>query len=82
MKEKIPRFCNGSINTRDSTTTSCCSSQNKCQIGMGDCNIDNDCEKGLMCGINNCMSEFSNQNNSWNWYDDCCTGRKVIRIIF
>ena len=27
---------------------------NKCKLGEGDCNTDNDCEGSLKCGVNNC----------------------------
>ena len=31
-----------------------CNSSNKCKLGEGDCNTDNDCEENLKCGVNNC----------------------------
>ena len=37
--------------------------------GEGDCNSDNDCEGGLVCGNNNCNSE----GGFWDPEDDCCT---------
>ena len=41
---------------------------------MGDCDSDLECEKELVCGVNNCKHEFSHEGSYWNWYDDCCTG--------
>ena len=33
---------------------SCCTEDNKCDVGEGDCDSDEDCEGGLKCGSNNC----------------------------
>ena len=50
----------------------CCSSENKCSDGDGDCDYDSDCLSGK-CGINNCnYVKFP----SFDYNDDCCvTGR-------
>lgn len=49
----------------------CCSTGNKCGIGGGDCDADNECETGLICGHNNCR-EF---NRKAGLGADCCTKR-------
>jgi len=55
-----------------------CSPEQTCKNGEGDCDNDDDCEKGLICGRNNCK-KFN--NGKW-WEDnypdmkdtaDCCT---------
>ena len=47
----------------------CCSSENQCGIGGGDCDNDDECKWNLVCGTNNCGSEFPNEV-------DCCEVRK------
>merc|ERR1711915_842763 len=49
----------------------CCSTRNKCGIGGGDCDADNECETGLICGHNNCR-EFNRKADEG---ADCCTKR-------
>jgi len=62
----------------------CCSAaraggQNLCGLGSGDCGQDWECEGPLVCGVNNCLTEFtSNSPGSpglWDEEDDCCTRR-------
>lgn len=48
----------------------CCTPENKCGIGEGDCDTDLDCSGLLICGNDNCGSQFG-------WVDapallDCC----------
>eukprot|EP00121_Abeoforma_whisleri_P011094 Awhi_evm1s10234 len=50
---------------------SCCTTSDPCKIGEGDCDDDNDCEGDLVCGFNNCESEFNWGNDKSTW--DCCT---------
>jgi len=54
-----------------------CSPEQTCKAGEGDCDNDDDCEKGLICGRNNCKKT----KGKW-WEDnypdmkdtaDCCT---------
>merc|ERR1711872_828497 len=49
---------------------SCCSAFNKCNIGEGDCDNDNDCKDGLMChnNLNNCKTFNPNAHD----LADCC----------
>ena len=65
--------CNG-ISEEESAT--CCSDQHPCSEGMGDCDSDFDCERGLRCGVDNCHKEFFHQGSNWTTHDDCCTGKK------
>ena len=52
---------------------SCCSSDNICQEGEGDCDSDLDCLPGLVCGKDNCRgSDFDST-------DDCCERPKEGR---
>ena len=32
----------------------CCTADNPCVVGEGDCDEDAECEAGLVCGENNC----------------------------
>jgi len=48
---------------------SCCSEENKCGVGEGDCDSDADCMEGLLCGTGNCPSSRS---AFWDADDDCC----------
>lgn len=43
------------------------------RLGDGDCDHDNDCKRGLICGKDNCMSEFGHRGGFWGEGDDCCT---------
>jgi len=42
-------------------------------LGDGDCDHGNDCKPGLICGRDNCMSEFHHRGGHWDDKDDCCT---------
>ena len=46
---------------------SCCSSDNMCGDGEGDCDHDGDCLSGV-CGTDNCVGEGFDST------DDCCIG--------
>jgi len=48
---------------------SCCTETNKCWVGEGDCDNDDDCQDGLQCGTNNCSWD---QHRAWFIQDDCC----------
>ena len=54
-----------------------CTILDTCSNGQGDCDNDLQCQDGLVCGINNCQKDFG---SSWNWYDDCCTGKLYLRL--
>ena len=63
--------CNGV----PSTGWSCCSSSSPCSQGGGDCDNDNQCGSGLVCGQNNCRSDFSSTGSNWSSGADCCIGK-------
>jgi hypothetical protein len=57
------------------TDYNCCSSRNPCGKGLGDCDFDRDCLRGLKCGTNNCWRQFPVQNGyNWDIQADCCYG--------
>ena len=51
-------------------TRECCSIQNPCVEGAGDCDEDDECEGDLVCGSNNCGAEFT-------WGSADCCEKKV-----
>ena len=55
--------CNGERGSSD-----CCTKDNPCEVGGGDCDEDDDCAGDLVCGTNNCV-EF---NLFASLYADCC----------
>ena len=71
----------GNCNSSLSSGPKCCSIENKCDLGQGDCDSDQECKDGLKCGINNCQKHFSLNGSAWNWYDDCCLGESAILLI-
>jgi len=42
-------------------------------LGDGDCDSGRDCAQGLICGKDNCMSNFGHRGGQWDEGDDCCT---------
>ena len=48
------------------TDHQCCTKEEKCSIGEGDCDLDDDCQEGLICGVDNCDSGFPGTEY------DCC----------
>ena len=44
----------------------CCTQENPCDLGEGDCDHDSECTGSLICGSNNCGSGWSNAEF------DCC----------
>merc|ERR1719187_3041669 len=50
----------------------CCTPERPCEEGDGDCDFDQDCAAGLLCGVNNCdKTNFPSFDDD----DDCCTTR-------
>ena len=45
---------------------SCCTAENQCGVGEGDCDSDADCNPGLVCGKANCVG------SGFDATDDCC----------
>ena len=56
--------CNGNDN--------CCLPNIPCTEAEGDCDTDNDCGSGLLCGHNNCPLTPWNLSSKWGVTDDCC----------
>ena len=50
----------------------CCKTNGPCELGQGHCNSDIECVDGLVCGINNCKKDFSNEYTLWSNYHNCC----------
>ena len=54
----------------------CCTEEKKCHEYEGHCSSDDQCNKGLRCGINNCRKKrglhYSDWNLNLNWIDNCC----------
>jgi len=40
--------------------------------GEGDCDDDGECQVGLMCGLDNCKTDFGHLTTVWDISDDCC----------
>ena len=59
-----------------STDWNCCSAAFPCALGGGDCDNDDQCQGNLVCGADNCLSEFSSNGHNPNWImgADCCRG--------
>ena len=58
----------------------CCNESNKCEEDEGDCDSDQDCKDGLICGSKNCNYDSGFE---WDSSDDCCTklkGKKYFII--
>ena len=47
----------------------CCTDTNQCSIGEGDCDTASDCLSDLICGVDNCIGDTFDADNS----DDCCS---------
>ena len=45
----------------------CCTSEQRCGEGEGDCSDDSDCMPGLVCGSNNCPKDMGFGDRA-----DCC----------
>jgi len=59
-----PYECSGELGHYNS----CCTADRLCGLGQGDCDQDDECEEGLICGRNNCI-DF---NPDASRYSDCC----------
>ena len=47
---------------------SCCTRENPCNEGEGDCDNDYHCAEGLVCGNNNCQNFTKDAKSDY----DCC----------
>ena len=52
----------------DDDDNECCSTENPCRVGEGDCDINAECFGDLVCGTNNCQWF----DLSWKVTRDCC----------
>ena len=79
MYTSVEDQCNGNLND---TTSTCCSDENPCLKGQGDCDKNSECMGKLVCGFDNCHAEFSQNGGVWKTYDDCCTGKEIESHTF
>ena len=61
--------CENNPNPSCNGGDSCCTSENKCKEWEGDCDDDDDCLDGLICGKENCPRKYG---YDWDKTDDCC----------
>ena len=57
-----------------------CTPHAKCGLGGGDCDKDDDCLPGLVCGTDNCKK--SDQGENYHWQNDCCVRKGKRLSIF
>ena len=50
----------------------CCSPSIPCDEGEGDCDSDEECKSGLICGHNNCDNSKLKKDNVSTVVSDCC----------
>ena len=50
-----------------------CTTENQCSENEGDCDIDNECQTGLSCGINNCPAYLG-----FDISIDCCYNHSLL----
>ena len=53
----------------------CCTNDNQCDVGEGDCDSDSNCKEGLKCGSDNCGKCEKGSTKDcglWHYWDDCC----------
>ena len=65
LLDTLPLTCHGGEH--------CCSRDWPCEEGEGDCHRDHDCSGLLVCGHNNCVSQYGRSGGFWGPHDDCCT---------
>ena len=70
-----PEGCNGYGNYKQ--IQYCCSEENPCLEGEGDCDENEDCKDDLTCGKNNCEQD----KFPYGWVDCCEKGKKAKRNI-
>ena len=59
----------------DINNWACCSRDNPCSVGGGDCDSHSECKGSLRCGVNNCWRDFSGNGANWDRTVDCCYGK-------
>ena len=62
----------------------CCTSEQRCGAGEGDCTDDSDCMPGLVCGKNNCPKDqgFGNRADCCEPFSDEFNPGKYVPAIF
>jgi hypothetical protein len=59
---------NCNAKTWESYNNECCSTEEPCGLGEGDCDVDEECIGNLVCGTNNCRQDGSGFTRQ----ADCC----------
>ena len=78
-----PSRCNGiNVDWSDIKNWACCTRDNPCTVGGGDCDGHYECEGNLKCGVNNCWRDFSGNGAYWDPTVDCCYGKVSRLTIF
>ena len=70
---KPVQLCNGVEGTGN-----CCTGENPCDLGGGDCDSDTDCSGNLVCGYDNCKDFHANAGET----HDCCMNPKGTTNLF
>ena len=55
-------------NTWEAYNNECCSIDEPCGVGEGDCDLDEECHGDLVCGKNNCRRD----GTGFTVFSDCC----------
>ena len=63
--------------TWESYDKECCSLEEPCGLGEGDCDIDDECARDLVCGKDNCLRNGSGFNRK----SDCCALPRIEGTI-
>ena len=72
---------NGSRGYRNS----CCSDQEKCGVGEGDCNSDSECHGSLVCEYNGCSPTTTDTTLGFSKHASCCqqpSGTYILSMKF
>ena len=70
------------VDWSDIKNWACCTRDNPCTVGGGDCDGHYECEGNLKCGVNNCWRDFSGNGAYWDPTADCCYGKVERLTIF
>ena len=70
-----PRSDLGSITNSCNGDDECCSVDNQCDWGEGDCDDDDHCFGALRCGEDNCGG-----SDVFDESDDCCEGELILIV--
>ena len=56
---------------KSGSTWSCCTTDNPCKLGDGDCDYDSQCQDGYVCGRDNCL-KMNGPDSGFHPVADCC----------